>query len=677
MSGLPAEPTGLVGRGREIAEVTAMLGSSQPIVLCGLAGVGKTALALRVAHEAIRAGRFPGGVLFADLRGYDEEPARPAQVIAAFVRALGVSGGEVPVEQGELETIYRSMLAERAVDAGAVLVLLDNASSSAQICPLLPGTGSHAVLVTSRHRHSDLDGVRQVSVDVLDAESSVLLLASGDPSGKRLDREPQAAREVVALCGHLPLALRIAAALLGDDPAQSVSELAGALRNDRDRLAELEYGDNLAVAAAFGLSYARLAKAERRMFRLLSLATGNPISLLAAHALAGTEMAETKRILARLCRAHMLQVEESGYLYRFHDLVGSYAAMKSEQEDSRDEAIEAFGRMLAKYIEDASAAVDCTEDYRSAETTERREAASAWLAMECQALMSAAAVAHHLGWHEDMLLLLMAPMSRYLGTTRRWAEAEYLLTLALKSARECGDAGVEARVRVSLAIALSFMGKRREEVENLTEALRIGRDLGHRSFEGGVLQKLGAAYQGLGETGKSVECHNAALQIAMETGDLEEQAALQCSIGAGLEKSGDPEGAVTCYNRALDLFQQANALVGVASVKRLLAGVYLDDLNRLDLAYEQYTEAFDICRDIGDYHSVADVWYQLGLVTLRAGDPEGAEQEWREAIQLARHLEYEDLVRHLEFMFAEHGMNPDGSGTPSAPSPNQGDENAR
>jgi predicted ATPase len=327
MSGLPAEPEGLVGRDSEIAEVTALLGSSRSIVLSGLAGVGKTALALCVAHEAIRAGRFPGGVLFADLRGYDTEPASPAHILAAFVRALGLS--DVPVEQGELEMLYRSMLADRATDAGAVLLVLDNASASAQIRPLLPGAGSHTVLVTSRHRHSDLDGARQVSVDVLDAESSVLLLASGDPSGKRLDQEPEAARDVVALCGHLPLALRIAAALLGDDPARSVSRLADALHDDRDRLAELQYGDDLAVGAAFGLSYGRLSEAERRMFRLLALAPGHPISLLTAQALAGTEIAETKRLLARLCRAHMLQqVEQTSDWYRFHDLVRLYAGLK-------------------------------------------------------------------------------------------------------------------------------------------------------------------------------------------------------------------------------------------------------------------------------------------------------------------------------------------------------------
>jgi tetratricopeptide (TPR) repeat protein len=671
MSGLPAEPGSLVGRDRKIAEVIALLGSSQSIVLSGLAGVGKTALALRVGHEAIRAGRFPGGVLFADLRGYDREPARPTDVLAAFVRALGLSDGQVPVEQGELEVVYRSMLADRAADEGPVLLFLDNASSSTQIRPLLPGAGSHTVLVTSRHWHSDLDGARPVSVGVLDAESSVLLLASGDPSGKRLDHEPEAAREVAALCGHLPLALRIVAALLSDDPAQPVSRLAGALHDGKGRLAELQYGDDLAVGAAFGLSYARLSEAERRMFRLLALAPGHLVSLLTAQALAGTEMAETKRLLARLCRAHMLQqVEQTSDWYRFHDLVRLYAGLKLGEEGSPEQVTDAVDRMLAAYVNTACAAVNCWENRTSAESAQLSEPASAWLAMERQALITVAAVAHHSGQHE-LMRMLAVPMSQYLEETKRWADAGYILTMAVQSALQHGDAEIEARTRFSLASALWFLGERREGVLHLTEALRIARDLGNRPFEGEVLQLLGAVYQGLGETGKSAECRNAALKIAAETGDIQQQAALHCSIGAGLDKSGDLEGAVACYKHALDLSHQASSPAGIATVKRLMAGMYLDSLDSLDLAYEQYQEAFDIYRDVEDYHNAADVWYQLGLVCLRAGELELAEQEWQGAILLARHLEYEDLIQRLEVMFTRYGMN--SNGDDPLPAPHKGD----
>src|SRR5262249_12708058 len=157
----------------------------------GPPGVGKTALALHVAHEVVRGGRFSGGTLFADLRGYDHKPADPVEILEAFVRALAPDR-QVPAIQGELETTYRSLLAYRAAEAGDLLVLLDNASSSAQVRPLLPGSGAHRVVVTSRHRLGDLDDVRPFGLDVLDAAESVAVLRAGD----RLVREPDAANEI-------------------------------------------------------------------------------------------------------------------------------------------------------------------------------------------------------------------------------------------------------------------------------------------------------------------------------------------------------------------------------------------------------------------------------------------------------------------------------------------------
>jgi predicted ATPase len=179
MAGLPADTASFVGRDRVLAEMATLLDTSGPIAVSGPPGVGKTALALRVAHTAVRGGRFPGGVLFADLRGYDPAPTETAETLATFLRALGLPESQIPVGQGELETTYRSLLADRASDAGDVLVLLDNVSSSAQLRPLLPGSGAHRVLVTSRHRLSDLGDVRPVGLDVLDADESLSLLATG------------------------------------------------------------------------------------------------------------------------------------------------------------------------------------------------------------------------------------------------------------------------------------------------------------------------------------------------------------------------------------------------------------------------------------------------------------------------------------------------------------------
>jgi tetratricopeptide (TPR) repeat protein len=657
MSGLPAEPAHFVGRDRVLAEVAALLEASGSIVMSGPPGVGKTALALRAAHAAMRAGRFPGGVLFADLHGYDPAPAQPAETLARFVRALGLPDEQVPVGPDELETTYRSLLAQRAVDAGNVLVLLDNASSSAQIRPLLPGAGGHQVLMTSRHRLSDLDGVHRLGLDVLDPAESLSLLAASDLVGDRLRREPDAAREVAALCGHLPLALRIAAVLLVDDPTQPVSELAHALRDERHRLAELRYGDDLDVRAAFDLSYGRLSAAERRMFRLLSLAPGHHISEKTATVLAGLEPREASRILTALCRAHMLQPSEHRGWYRFHDLIGLYALQMVEQEDSPEEKNDAVDRMLVELYD----FIDEGLDKLRKGDGELTEAATtlAVLREERSTLIGAVELAHRSGRH-DLTVLLAERAGNYLQEVRQWADAARMFELAVASALIGEHTEHEATLRVDLASTLVFLRSHQECVEHLSRALEIGRDIGHRGFLGVVLRELGAAYHRLEETAKSIEYFRLALEIATETENVQEQGTIFINIGSTLQDAGDVAGAVEHYNRALSIFRRAGSRGSVAATQRLLAGVYLESLGEYDVAFDLYWEAMKTYEDLGDLHSAADIWYQLGHVCLRGGRPETAGKAWRTAALIAKRIDYADMVKDAELMLTTHDLTEDG-----------------
>jgi hypothetical protein len=249
--------------------------------------VGKTTLAVHAAHAARSSGWFPGGVLFIDLHGYDPSPVGPAQALDALLRALGVPGEHIPDGTEQRAGLYRSALAQVT---DPVLVIADNASSEAQVRSLIPGPGSHRVIITSRHTLAGL-GARLLDVTVLDQTEAVVLLdavvRAGRPDDDRMGGDPVAARRLAEVCGALPLALQITAALLVADPALTAAELADQMADEVRRLETLRYDDGggvsaPSVAAAFDLSYRQLDEDAARMFRLLPACPGPDVSTAAA-----------------------------------------------------------------------------------------------------------------------------------------------------------------------------------------------------------------------------------------------------------------------------------------------------------------------------------------------------------------------------------------------------------
>ncbi|MGX7826092.1 NB-ARC domain-containing protein [Actinokineospora sp. 24-640] len=274
-----------------------------PIVtVAGPPGVGKSALAVRAATVA--ADSYPGGVLFVDLHGYDFARRIDANAaLGALLRVLGVQGEHIPAGQGEREVLYRSELARRSQ---RVLVVADNASDTGQVLPLRPGDTTHRLLVTSRHI-LPVPYARRIEVTVLPPDDSVAVLTDAlRAAGDAIIDDPAVAAELAALCGHLPLALRITAELLADQP-ESAGELVGILRDTRSRLGELAYGDSAAVRAAFDASYQRLPADQARLFRLLSVHPGPHVSRAAASALVAEPVDVTRRLLDGLRRAHLIE----------------------------------------------------------------------------------------------------------------------------------------------------------------------------------------------------------------------------------------------------------------------------------------------------------------------------------------------------------------------------------
>ncbi|RDI32232.1 ATP-binding protein [Lentzea flaviverrucosa] len=561
LDGLPPVAAEFTGRAADLSAVAEALGSPQPVVVStGLAGVGKTTLAVKAAHDA--AGRFPGGVLFIDLHGYST-PVEPQTALATFLTALGVS--RVPETRPEREALYRSRLAKRR----PMLVVLDNASSSEQVRPLLPPGDQHRVLVTSRHTLGDLQGARRVEIDVLPAGDSVTMLANllqaTDPADTRIADAPQAAHEIAELCGRLPLALGIVAALLSDDPGLPLTDLVVLLQEAR--LAELSY-DDLAVRAAFDLSHTRLTHEEQRLFRLLSLNPGPQISTEAAAALAGRSPQSTRKLLTGLRRAHMVESGEAPGWFRFHDLLRLYAAEQCEA-DAEEVRETALARLIDHYVEAAEQAE------RQSPEVETRRRAHLWLRAERESVIAVIALAHRTGRREQVLRLAFA-----LGTF------------------------------------LYFFYGRRTAVEGISAyelALDAAMSLGDREAETKALLRLGRLHREMGHAEAARARFESAASLSRDLGDTESQGKALYNLGLLSRHSKDFDSAWRLYGAALECYRTGGHRPGEAQVNYSL-GVLADNVGLSDRATEYFLDCIEIAGRAGRNDLIGHAHKHLALI---------------------------------------------------------------
>ncbi|WP_461121816.1 ATP-binding protein [Saccharothrix stipae] len=577
--------------------------AAAPVVLsavAGLAGVGKTTLAVRAAHDAVEAGWFPGGVLFIDLRGYDPRARlTPDVALSTFLRALGVPAEHVPGERAGREALYRSKLAELP----PVLIVLDNASAADQVRPLLPGTRAHRVLVTSRHTLGDLIGARLLDLNVLDAAEAVALLdgavRAARPDDDRVVADPEAARELVRLGGHLPLALSIVAAILVTDPEQPLDDLVAALGEASTRLGELSFGDSSGVHAAFDLSYHRLTPAEARLFRLLSLNPGRQVSVAAAAALADLPPREAEKLLTSLRRAHMVEPGEPRGWFRLHDLLRLYAGERAEDE-SAQERQRAVARLLDHYVE-----VTGESDAQRNPAYEISREALAWLDVEHPTLVEAVLLADRVG-HPERALRLAFLLTGFLFYRRHWDDCRVLYEFALGAARRIGDRAAEAQAVHRLA-RLARETRRRDAAQRLyREFLAFSRELGDRP---GTAQAL----------------HN---------------------LGSIARRNRDLLAAQAHYDEALPLYRELGDWRGEADILFNL-GTVARERRRHALADEHYTAAMRLATEHGDRLREARVSVSRGILSRRLHDHEMARHWWREAIGRYQELGRDDMVRSV------------------------------
>ena len=675
-SQLPADIGDFTGREAHVTHLSGMLlqeesasspGAVRIAVVAGAAGLGKTTLAVHAAHQ-VRA-LFPDGQLYVDLFGATAQPAAPGEVLARFLRDLGVDGNKVPAGDDERAALYRTRLTGRQV-----LVVLDNARDAAQVRPLLPGSASCAVLVTTRRRPTDLASTRFVDLNVLE-DAEALALFSRIVDDERPAEEPAATAEVLLACAGLPLAIRICAARLAARRHWKIATMAKRLRDERRRLDEMKTGD-LAVRASFQVSYDSLQTADygpdpARVFRLLGLWEGPSISLVAAGALLGEPADDIAEALETLVDANLLESPAPEW-YRFHDLLKFYATERAQKEEPEPDRADAVGRLLRWYLATADAGADNVSRHRYRVPLEDEpdpaplpltsvEDALDWYDSERQNVLAAIRQAATIGMH-DVAWHLSATLFPVFNRRDNWADCIIANRIGVDSARLAGHRLGEAWALQNLGQALARL-RDNEAFAVLEQALIIRRDIEDRMGEAQTEISLADAYYRVQGPEAAFEHSFRSLELLRELGNAS-------LLGTGLNNHGEfclelgrLDEAAECFREAYDIWEKIGHY-GKGHALRNLGRVHLVS-DRPDDAIASLTEARRFHQASGDLIGQALALRYLGDARLSVGDKEAARQAWTEALTIFKDLKADSEVAEISSSLASLG-NGQGKRGPSA-----------
>jgi DNA-binding SARP family transcriptional activator len=665
---LPADVADFTGRDEQVKHLCDLLAGAGPgapsdpgavriAVVAGAGGLGKTSLAVHAAHRVRR--KFPDGQLYVDLLGATPNPLPAGDVLARFLRDLGVDGRDIPVDEAERAARYRTTLARRRM-----LVVLDNAHDAAQVRPLLPGTASSAVLVTTRSRMPDLASTKLVDLNVLD-DNEALKLFVRVVGEERPAAEPEATAELLDACAGLPLAIRICAARLATRSGWTIQAMTDRLRDVHRRLDEMRAGD-LAVRASFQVSFASLpASTDKqgidpaRAFCLLGLWQGASISSAAAAALFGIPGYSAEDALEVLVDTHLLESLAPGR-YRFHDLLRVYAAERAAADLLAAERDAAVTRLLGWYMRTADAAATAVSPYRYNMPLDAAEGdhpplsfadsddALAWYDSERANLVAATRQAAASGLHE-VAWRLPAPLFSVFNRRGNWADLVTTHRIALDSVRHVRNRLGEAWVLNNLGQAL---GRKhlREGIDLLQQALDIRRDegdrvgeaqaahnlaevqylvngpqvalpylqqsldvqraVGHSGLHGATLNNLGEIYLELGRLNESVDCLTEALPIFVRIDSAHGQGHVLLNLGRvylGLDRQSD---ALDCLQRALVIHRATGDRPNQALALKFLGQAQLS-AGQVDNARESLSRALAVFTELGDGSQAAQIQSEL------------------------------------------------------------------
>ena len=644
----------------------------------GMAGIGKSTLAVHAAHQL--ADQFPDGQFFMPLHAHTsgQRPVDPADALASLLLTTGVPASQIPPGTDARAARWRGHAAGKKV-----LLVLDDAAGHEQVRPLLPGTPGSLVLITSRRRLAALEDAAVLSLDTLAPGEAARLLARLASRADVTAGDPGVV-ELSALCGYLPLAIGMTGRQLAHHPTWTPAGLAAELAAARNRV-ELMAAENLSVAAAFGLSYRDLDDGQQKLFRRLGLHPGPDIDAYAAAALDSAGVAAARRRLEALYDQHLITEPARGR-YRFHDLIREHARALADDDDP-DARDAAATRLLDYYLHTARAASGHFPSWTIAEdpappgrppdsappVSSLRQAAG-WLEAERANLHAAVGYAAATG-RPVYAVSFLAAMDGFLGTRGYRDQGLALYQTALAAARRAGDRAGQARAlmllspmqattednpaaaasairalqlyrdlgdRTGQAAALTMIGLLHTVTDDypaaaaeLRQALELFRGLGHRRGQGDALHYLGRMHRYTGDYPAAAACHRQALELYSDTGYRSGQADALTELGAVQRLAGDYPSAAASLRQALalcrdqgDRFLQVLVLTELAAVQRL-TGDY-------PAAAATSEQAISLSRDLRDHRSRAYALNELGLVQQLTGDYQAAAASHQQALELCR-----------------------------------------
>ncbi|MFJ8717279.1 helix-turn-helix domain-containing protein [Streptomyces violaceus] len=652
---LPRGVRDFVGRQAELAALRALAqeaADSEPArdrgllvppaaVVSGPPGSGKTTLAVRLAEEL--ASSCLHGAFLVDMRGLDERPLPAEQALSGLLGAWGVGDAELARLSAE-----EGLARYHEITAGLRGVLvLDNAGSEAQVRPLLPRAGRLLVVVTSRRALAGLEGVRRVELGGLSRQDSAALLRAVVGAG-RVDAEPAAADVVTELCGHLPLALRVAANWAATRTNWSLRRLADRLADEDRRLEALSAGD-LRINSAFALSYSRLAPEAARMFRLLSLVPGGDFSVAPAAVLAGVPLPDAEDLLEELLEAGLLMTSRQDR-YRLHDLLRLYAGSRHRLEDGEERPPAARSRLRHWLLETAVLAGRWYEpDYGMPApdpgrlvALDDREQAARWIKAEGDTWLAAFREAAARGEHKRVVEVAEA-MHWFSDHWVSWGHWTEVYERAAAAGAALDDAGLEATHRNYLAWAYWACARRHDEaVQAATAALRLA------GAAGNVLQQAWAhAYLGwlrdtVGDMPPAADHYHRAMELFTEADDVTGYLQVSCGVIRVLRGAGRARAAVETYQGILEAFADPRHRDRIPPNVRdftLLSAAY--SVSFVHLGQGHWQEAADVLRSIrgqfdarGWHKQAGKVHLHLGQALAHLGERAEATAEYRAVLAL-------------------------------------------
>lgn len=637
---LPADPPGFTGRAAELDRLRRAPDHGPAVIsaIAGMAGVGKTRLAVHAGHLLLRAGAFDR-VLFVDLRGFHPDPAQPpadpAAVLDGFLRLLGVPGQRIPHDTRARAAAYRERLA-----GTRTLVVLDNAAGEEQADPLLPRTPGCLALVTSRRGLAGLHRATHLVVDVFPPDEAAELLVRQTP-GVPTGPDPRAPARIARRCGYLPLALELVAGHIRATPGWTLTDHADRL-DDRHRDRRLDTG----VQLALDLSYRHLTVPQRRLLRLTALHPGPDLDAHAAAALSDTDPSTVLGDLHRLRTDHLLREPAPGR-YTFHDLVRAYASSRAEDEDPPHERHAALTRLFDYYDAAAGLAMDALYPAEAhhrprplppATPTVRLtdpDLARAWLDTERTTLAAVAAHTAEHGW-PGHTARLSAILYRYLDGGPI-SDALTIHAHAHRAARRTGDPTGQAQALIGLGSADIHAGRTGSAAARFQRAAALFRRAGDRVGQARALTSLGLVVGRLGQYPRAAVHHRRAAEEFRRAGDRVGEARALTSLGMAQARLGRHTPAIDHLRRALTLSRQLGNRAGEAGALTSL-GFVEDRLGRYALALEHHRGALTLFRQLGNLSGEAHALDSIGTVHTRLGEHELAKEQHLRALARFREL---------------------------------------